>query len=123
MKTLFTAEVVSEGGRSGTLQTPNLSRNVTLGDLLGKGRMSQAADRIKIGLGLALLAALTGCVGYVDGGYVGGGYVGAVVVPEPGVYFWGGDHDRGRDVHVYSHRGYESRAVAHPSGGGHGGKR
>ena len=79
------------------------------------------------GLGIALLAALTGCVGYVDGGYYGG----AVVVPGPDVYFWGGDYDRGRDVHVYSHRGVESRAVAHPArsapahaaGGGHGGKR
>ena len=32
-------------------------------------------ERIKIGLGIVLLAALTGCVGYVDGGYdgVGGG--------------------------------------------------
>jgi hypothetical protein len=97
-------------------------------------------DRIKIGLGIALLAALTGCVGYVDGGYYGG----PVVVPGPTVYFWGGDYDRGRDVHVYSQRGYESRAVVHPvvvqphrgpaqshptpppsahsGGGGHGGK-
>jgi hypothetical protein len=83
--------------------------------------------RIKIGLGLALLAALTGCVGYVDGGYYGG----PVVVPGPSVFFWGGDYDRGRDVRVYSQRGVASRAVAHParsapahaSGGGHGGKR
>ena len=44
-------------------------------------------DRIKIGLGIALLAVLTGCVGYVDGGYYGG----PVVVPGLGVYFWGGD--------------------------------
>jgi hypothetical protein len=73
-------------------------------------------DRIKIGLGIALLASLTGCVGYVDGGYVDGGYVGAVVVPEP--LFIGGAYDRGRDVHVYSQRGVASRAVAHPSGGG-----
>ena len=93
--------------------------------------MNQAngpVDRIKIGLGIALLASLMGCVGYVDGGYYGGG---PVVVPGPDVVFWGGDYDRGRDVHVYSHRGVESRAVAHPSsrsapahasGGGHGGK-
>jgi hypothetical protein len=39
-------------------------------------------DRIKIGLGIALLAALTGCVGYVDGGYGGG-----VVVPGPDIFF------------------------------------
>jgi hypothetical protein len=76
-------------------------------------------DQIKIGLGVALLAALTGCVGYVDGGYYGG----AVVVPEPDVYVFGGGYERGRDVHVYSQRGVASRAVAHPSGGGHGGKR
>ena len=71
-------------------------------------------DQIKIGLGIVLLAALTGCVGYVDGGYYGG----SAVVPGPSVYFWGGDYDRGRDVRVYSHRGVESRAVAHPVRGG-----
>lgn len=65
---------------------------------------------IKIWAGIALLTVLTGCVGYV-----GGGYGGTVIVPGPDVYFWGGDHDRGRDVHVYSQRGVESRAVAHPS--------
>jgi hypothetical protein len=93
--------------------------------------MNQAnatVDRIKIGLGIALLASLTGCVGYVDGGYYGG----PGVVSGPNVSFWGGDYDRGRDVHVYSQRGVASRAVAHPaarsgsahaSGGGHGGKR
>ena len=64
-------------------------------------KTNRRVDRIKIGLGMALLAALTGCVGYVDGGYYGG----PVVVPGPSVYFWGGDYDRGRDVHVYSHRG------------------
>ena len=36
-------------------------------------------DRIKLGLGIALLAALTGCVGFVDGGYYGG----PVVAPRP----------------------------------------
>ena len=83
----------------------------------GKVRMNKGSGpvvQIKIGLGIVLLAALTGCVGYVDGGYYGG----PVVVPGPSVYFWGGDHDRGRDVHVYSQRGGASRAVAHPSGGG-----
>jgi hypothetical protein len=69
--------------------------------------------QIKIGLGVAFLVAVTaGCVGYVDPGPV---YGGAVIVPEPEVYFWGGGYDRGHDVHVYSHRGGESRAVAHPS--------
>jgi len=80
----------------------------------GKVRMSRtnrAVDRIQIGLGIALLAAVTGCVGYV-----GGGYGGTVVVPGPSVYFWGGDYDRGRDVHVYSQRGYQSRATVHRGG-------
>jgi hypothetical protein len=85
--------------------------------------MNQAngpVDRIKIGLGIALgialLAALTGCVGFVDGGYGG-----MVVAPEPDFYFFGGGYERGRDVHDYSHRGVVSRAAAHPSGGGHAG--
>jgi hypothetical protein len=81
-------------------------------------------DGIKIGLGVALLAALMGCVGYVDGGYGGAVVVpGPVFVPGPSVYFYGGGYERGRDVRVYSHRGVESRGVAHPDGGGHGGKR
>jgi len=71
-------------------------------------------DRIKIGLGIALLATLTGCIGWVGGGYGGG-----VVVAEPDVYLFGGGYDRGRDVHSYSERGSVSRAAAHPSGGGH----
>jgi len=74
-------------------------------------------DRIKVGLVFALLAALTGCVGYVDGG---GGYGGVIVAPEPDVYLFGGGYDRGRDVRGYSDRGSASRAVAHPSGGGGG---
>ena len=58
-----------------------------------------------------LLAALIGCVGYVDGGYGGG-----VVVADPDVYvFGGGYYGGGRDVHDYSHRGAVSRAVAHPA--------
>ena len=65
--------------------------------------------RIKIGLGIALVVVLMGCVGYVDGGYYGGGYSGVVVVPAPEVYFWGGGYERGYDVHADSHRGYESR--------------
>jgi hypothetical protein len=71
-------------------------------------------DRAKVGLGIALLAALTGCVGVV-----GGGYGGEVVVPGPDVYLFGGGYDRGRDVHAYSQRGSASRSVAHPSNGGH----
>ena len=91
-----------------------------------RNKANGPVDRIKIGLGIAVLAGLTGCVGYVDGGYGGG-----VVVAEPDVYFFGGGYDRGRDVHDYSRRGGESRAAAHPAmssaahsgGGGHGGKR
>jgi len=75
--------------------------------------------QIRIGLGIAILLALTGCVGYVDGGYGG-----AVVVPGPDVYFYGGDyHGGGRDAHVDSHRGFVSRAAAHSGGGGRGIKR
>jgi hypothetical protein len=76
-------------------------------------------QQIKIGLGMALLAGVIGCVGYVDGGYGG-----AVIVPgPPEIGFYGGPYfEGGRDVHVYSNRGHESRAVAHP-GGGRGGKR
>ena|ERR1035437_3676409 len=85
------------------------------------------ASSAAAGLGMALLATLTGCVGYVDGGYYGG----PVVVPGPDVYFYGGGYERGHDVRAYSHRGVESRTVAHParsaparsSGGGHEGKR
>jgi len=87
----------------------------------GKIRMNKTNDpvnRIKIGLGIALLATLTGCVGWVDGG---GGYGGVVVAPEPDFYFFGGGYDRGRDVHGYSDRGAASRAAAHPSAGGHAG--
>ncbi|MGD0209103.1 MAG: Ohr family peroxiredoxin [Verrucomicrobiota bacterium] len=37
MKTLFTAEVISKGGRSGTIQTPDGLLDVTLGNPLEKG--------------------------------------------------------------------------------------
>jgi hypothetical protein len=57
---------------------------------------------------VASLIFFSGCVGYVDDG--GGAVV--VAPPEPVVVF-GGDYDRGRDVHVYSHRGYQSRQAVH----------
>jgi hypothetical protein len=76
-------------------------------------------NQIKMGLAMALLAAFTGCVGYVDGG----GYGGTVVVPGPEVDFYGGGvYERGVDVRGYSHRGGASRAAAH-GGGGRGGRR
>ena len=37
MKTLFTAEAISKGGRSGTIQTPDRLLNVALGNPLEKG--------------------------------------------------------------------------------------
>jgi hypothetical protein len=84
-------------------------------------KTNSPVNQIKIGLGIALVAALTGCVG----GYVGvdGGYGGAVVVPVFDPLFGGGYYDRGGDARGYSHRGAASRAVAHLGGGGRGGKR
>lgn len=77
------------------------------------------ARGFQIVLGIALLAGLGGCVGFVDGGYGG-----AVIVPgPPDVFFWGGGYERGRDVRDYGHRGFESRGSAHPGGGGHDGRR
>ena len=98
----------------------------------GKACMNKASspvNRIKIGLGIALLAASMGCVSYVGEDY-GGGYGGGVVVPD--MYVFGGEYERGRDVHEYSHRGSASRGSAHPAasssahsggGGARGGKR
>ena len=37
MKTLFTAEAISKGGRSGTIESPDRLLNVTLGNPLEKG--------------------------------------------------------------------------------------
>ena len=73
-------------------------------------------ERVKIGLMIGLLATLTGCAGYWGGGYY---YGDTMVVSEPGpdLFLFGGDYYRGRDAHNYSHRGSESRAVAHPGRG------
>jgi hypothetical protein len=75
-------------------------------------------DRIKMGLGMALTVALTGCVAYVDAGYGG-----TVVVPAPDVYVFGGVYERGRDVHEFSHRGFESRREVHRDDHGREGRR
>ena len=61
MKTLFTAEAISNGGRSETIQTPDRLLNVTLGRVI-------------------LCVALMGCVGHVDRGYGA-----TVVVPAPSI--------------------------------------
>ena len=80
-----------------------------------KGTVSRATTAL--GTALLTATALTGCVGWVgdggDGGVVVVGEPG-VIVAEPDVVLFGGGYDRGRDVHDYSHRGSESRAVAHP---------
>jgi len=71
--------------------------------------------QLKIGLAIAVLTALTGCIGFVDGGgygYDDGGWWG-------GWWGGGGGYDRGRDVHGYSARGAASRGAAHGGGGGH----
>jgi hypothetical protein len=76
-------------------------------------------DRIKIGLGIALVAALAGCAG----GYVGvdgGGYGGTVVVPVADPFFGGGFYDGGY-ARGYAHRGFASRGAAHGGGGVRGG--
>ena len=79
-------------------------------------KSSHPARRLKLGLGIALLAFVSGCVGYVDPGY------GPVVVrPWYGGWFYDGFYDGGTSWHDYGHRGFESRGIAH--GGGHGGRR
>ena len=96
-------------------KTPHGAREVCPGNLTDMNRSNTWVDRIKIGLALAALAALTGCIGWVGGGggyYDGGGWWG------DGGGWWGGG-DRGRDVHGYSDRGAASRGVAHGGGGGH----
>jgi hypothetical protein len=90
-------------------------------------KASGPINRIKLGLGVALLVVSAGCIVPVGGGYDGGPDV--VVAPGPDVLLFGGDYGRGRDygggrdVHAYSQRGAASRAVAHGGGGGHGGRR
>lgn len=87
--------------------------------LVGTSQTKAFLDRIKLGLAVAMLTALTGCIGVVGdgGGYVGGG---GWWWDDGG--WWGGGHgfDRGRDVHAYGARGATSRGAAHGGGGGHG---
>jgi hypothetical protein len=84
--------------------------------MAGINQTKTLGGRIKIGLAIAMLTALTGCVGVVadgGGGWWGGGWWG-------GDGGWWGGGDRGRDVHGFSARGAASRGVAH-GGGGHAG--
>jgi hypothetical protein len=82
--------------------------------LTGTSQSKALADRIKLGLAVAVLATLTGCIGVVGGGggWWGGGWWGG----EGG---WWGGHDRGGDVHAFSARGAASRGAAHGGGGRH----
>jgi hypothetical protein len=128
----------SEGEVSGVILSRmkiKQKKDSAFGDLIfdffseGKVCMNKTnalVDQTKIGLGVALVAILTGCVGYMDGGgdYGGGVVVAGPVVVGPDLFLFGGGYDRGRDVHNYSQRGFASRAVAHPGGGGaRGGRR
>jgi hypothetical protein len=96
------------GRISGAVTLSNFFR----GGMVRMNKANRAVDRIKMGLGIALLATLIGCVGYG-----GGGYGGPVVVADPDVtVFGGGYYGGGHDIHAYSQRGAASRAVAHPVG-------
>jgi hypothetical protein len=69
-----------------------------------RSRFREAAGILFCG---ATLISITGCVGYVDDGPSGG--VAVIAPPPPDVVVFGGDYDRGHDVHTWSHRGYDSR--------------
>jgi len=87
------------------------------GELTFGGLMTSCPGWIKIGLATAMLAGMTGCIGFVGGGPGyddGGGWWG-------GWWGGGGGYDRGHDTHSYSARGAASRGAAHGGGGGHGG--
>jgi len=62
-------------------------------------------------------STISGAQPVVYGAYNNGDYCN-----DGGVYLFGGGYDNRRDVHNYSHRGFESRGRAH-SGGGRGGRR
>jgi Ohr subfamily peroxiredoxin len=91
MKTLFTAEAISKGGRSGTIQTPDRLLNVTLGNPLEKGAekrgpspellfagaysacyhgaLSNAAKKLGTPTGDSTVRALVGLIEDDQGGY------------------------------------------------------
>lgn len=56
MKTLFTAEAISKGGRSGTIETPDQLLNITLGNPMEKG-----AEKLGPNPELLFAAAYSAC--------------------------------------------------------------
>ena len=69
-----------------------------------RNRPGHLVRGLTLGFSIALLAAVTGCVGVVDGD--GDGAV--VVAPDPG-FLWYGDWGWGGGWRGYSHRGAEVR--------------
>jgi len=107
----------SRKARAGVLRAFNFFRE----RLTGMRQPKALVDRLKLGLAIAMLTALTGCLGVVGDG---GGYYGGGGWWEDDGGWWGGGygHDRGHDVHGFSARGAASRGAAHGGGGGgHGG--
>jgi hypothetical protein len=74
-------------------------------------RANNPVERIKLGLAIVLLATLSGCATYGNGGYY---YGDAVVVPGPDLLLFNDDYGSGRYEYDYRNRGSESRREAHP---------
>jgi hypothetical protein len=90
------------------------------GDLIGLASRVWGAVQ-KMGLVIIFAVALTGCGAYVGGYGDYGGYGGGYDGDDGGgsdLFLFGGNYDRGGDVHNYSHRGSVSRSAA-SGGGGH----
>jgi lipoyl-dependent peroxiredoxin len=108
MKTSFTAEAISKGGRSGTIQTPDQLLDVTLGNPLEKG-----AERRGPSAELPFAGAYSACFHGAPAGNsivralisliedVQGGYRLAVELPAqlPGI-----DHARARRIMDEAHK-------------------
>jgi hypothetical protein len=101
-------------------------------------QLSGLMGRIKIGPGVALLAVLLGCAGFVNAGYsqiivrpprievvvpAPPIFVAPpiVVEPDPGFFLYGGSYGHGyygrQDAHDFGRRGAESRGKEHHEGG------
>ena len=76
-------------------------------------KVNSPMNRIKMGLGIALIMTVMGCAGFWGTDYGGGYYGGAVIVPGPYYGYGGygpfGFYETERGVHEYSRRGFESR--------------